>query len=58
VGALTGHGWGRRQVHGVVGTATKPERSRMGREYDVESLRRNVAPIRSADRARAAVNAR
>ena len=49
----------RRQKKGVVvDTATRPLLSRIGRENSVESLWISVAPIRSADLARAAVNAR
>lgn len=42
----------------VVDTLRKPYRSKIGREYSVESLLMRVLPRRSADRARAAVNAR
>ena len=42
----------------VVETLTRPDLSRIGREYSVESLLMRVLPMRKADRARAAVNAR
>jgi len=49
----------RRQRYGVVvDTLTRPDRSRIGREYSVESLLMSVLPMRSAERAREAVNAR
>jgi hypothetical protein len=49
----------RRQRYGVVvDTATRPARSRIGREYSFESLWMTVLPARSADLARAAVSAR
>jgi hypothetical protein len=49
----------RRQVYGVVvDTLTSPDRSRIGREYSVESLLMSGLPIPSADPARADVNAR
>ena len=49
----------RRHSYGVVvETFTSPERSRIGREYSVESLWISVLPRASADRARAAVSAR
>lgn len=54
----TGH-LHRRQWYGVVvDTLTRPERSRMGREYSVESLLMSDLPVASAERALAAVNAR
>jgi hypothetical protein len=42
----------------VVDIRIRPERSRIGREYSVESLWMSVLPRRSADLARAAVRAR
>jgi hypothetical protein len=42
----------------VVETLTNPDRSRMGREYSVESLWIRVFPPAKAERARAAVSAR
>ncbi len=49
----------RRQRYGVVvDTLASPDRSRIGRENSVESLLMSVLPTRSAERARAAVNAR
>ena len=49
----------RRQSYGVVvDTFTRPDRSRMGREYSVESLLISLLPNRRADRALAAVSAR
>ena len=42
----------------MVDTLRKPYRSRIGREYSVESLLMSVLPMRSAERARAAVRAR
>ena len=49
----------RRHWYGVVvDTLISPDRSRIGRENSVESLCSKVLPIRSADRARAAVSAR
>jgi hypothetical protein len=48
-----------RQRYGVVvDTRTRPERSRIGREYSVESLWMRVLPARNADLARTAVSAR
>ncbi len=47
-----------RQWYGVVvETLRKPDRSRMGREYAVESLWISVFPAARADRARTAVSA-
>jgi hypothetical protein len=49
----------RRQTYGVVvETLRKPYLSRIGREYSVESLLMRVLPLRSAERALAAVKAR
>jgi hypothetical protein len=39
----------------VVETLRKPDRSKIGREYSVDSLYINVLPAVTADRARAAV---
>ncbi len=53
--------WAAQRLHRygvVVDTRTRPARSRMGREYSVESLWMSVLPARSADLARAAVSAR
>ena len=42
----------------MVETLRKPDRSRIGREYSVESLLMYDLPMRIADRARSAVSAR
>ena len=58
-GSSTGLAGQRRQWYGVVVEALiRPERSRIGREYSVESLLMSVLPMPSAERARAAVKAR